>query len=36
MIGIMVVLFDVFSRMVSIVLVPRGVDPILCNGYGIQ
>ena len=26
----------VFLRMVSMVLVPRAVDPILCHGYGIQ
>ena len=34
-IGLMLVPLMSFSRMMSMVLVLRGVDPILGNGYGI-
>ena len=34
-IGLMLVPLMSFSRMMSMVLVLRGIDPILGNGYGI-
>ena len=32
---VVLILLMTFTRMVSMVLVLRGVDPILSNGYGI-